>query len=253
MKLYSLARVIDGGQALGTNKQKYLQDYFYSDYMGYNWTLKEGADAKFMEKAASLVHLVTDDKAKVLPSLRENVLKFDMPAETREIYNEMKKHMVIEDRESSNQAVKSGVLRQLGSGFYYQDNGVATSLDTARADAAYYWAKGLKGAPGIIFYEFVEQLVQLEELPDNIMRAQVQSMSHGIDGLQHEFADVLFVQPAWSRDIAEQAVGRVWRQGQTKPVTVTTLVCTDTLDELVMARVEDRGKWMEMFKQHLGG
>jgi superfamily II DNA or RNA helicase len=253
MKLYSLARVIDGGQALGTNKQKYLQDYFYSDYMGYNWTLKEGADAKIMEKAASLVHLVTDDKAKVLPSLRENVLKFDMPAETREIYNEMKKHMVIEDRESSNQAVKSGVLRQLGSGFYYQDNGVATSLDTARADAAHYWAKGLKGEPGIIFYEFVEQLVQLEELPDNIMRAQVQSMSHGIDGLQHEFADVLFVQPAWSRDIAEQAVGRVWRQGQTKPVTVTTLVCTDTLDELVMARVEDRGKWMEMFKQHLGG
>ncbi|HCQ00443.1 MAG TPA: hypothetical protein DIT99_06985, partial [Candidatus Latescibacteria bacterium] len=115
------------------------------------------------------------------------------------------------------------------------------------------WAKGLKGEPGIIFYEFVEQLVQLEELPDNIMRAQVQSMSHGIDGLQHEFADVLFVQPAWSRDIAEQAVGRVWRQGQTKPVTVTTLVCRDTLDDLVMARVENRAKWMELFKQHLEG
>jgi SNF2 family DNA or RNA helicase len=53
--------------------------------------------------------------------------------------------------------------------------------------------------------------------------------------------------------MAEQAVGRVWRQGQEKPVTVTTLVCNDTLDELVMARVEDRGQWMKLFRAHLGG
>jgi SNF2 family DNA or RNA helicase len=252
-KIFSMARIIDGGKALGTNKQKYLQDYFYSDYMGYNWTLKGFADAQIMDKVASLVHLVTDDKVKVLPPLSESVIKFDMPAKTREIYNEMKKHMVVEDREAANQAVKSGVLRQIASGFYYGDATPPTSLDTARTDAALYWAKGLKGEPGIIFYEFVEQLVQLEELPDNIMRAQIQSMSHGIDGLQNTYNSVCFLQPPWSRDQREQSVGRVWRQGQKKPVTVTTLVCTDTLDELVMARVEDRGKWMELFKQHLEG
>jgi len=250
-KLYGMARIIDEGLALGTNKQKYLQDYFYSDYQGYNWTLKDHADAQITEKVRSLVHLVTDDKVRVLPALSERVLKFNMPAETREIYNEMKRHMVIEDRESSNQAVKSGVLRQLGSGFYYQDNGVATALDTARADAACHWAKSLKGEPGIIYYEFVEQLIQLEKLPDNIMRAQIQSMSHGIDGLQHKFSAVCFYQPPWSRDQREQSVGRVWRTGQEHPVTVTTLVCDNTLDEPVMARVDDRGKWMELFKQHL--
>jgi len=252
-KLYGMCRIIDEGRALGTNKQKYLEEYFYPDYQGYNWTLKGFADASITSKVRSLVHLVTDDKVKVLPPLRESVLKFDMPAETRKIYNEMKRHMVIEDRESSNQAVKSGVLRQLGSGFYYQDNGVATALDTARADAAGHWAKSLKGAPGIVFYEFVEQLVQLGRLPDNIMRAQIQSMSHGIDGLQNIHNSVCFFQPPWSRDQREQSVGRIWRQGQTKPVTITTLVCNDTLDELVMARVEDRGQWMKLFKQHLEG
>ena len=70
----------------------------------------------------------------------------------------MKKHMVVEDREAANQAVKSGVLRQIASGFYYGDATPPTSLDTARADAALYWAKGLKGEPGIVFYEFVEQI-----------------------------------------------------------------------------------------------
>ena len=109
-KLYGMARIIDCGKSLGTNKQAYLNAYFDSDYMGYNLTLKGFADAQIMEKVASLVHLVVDDKVKVLPALRESVIKFDMPAKTREIYNEMKRHMVIEDRESSNQAVKSGVL-----------------------------------------------------------------------------------------------------------------------------------------------
>jgi superfamily II DNA or RNA helicase len=255
MKLYSMTRIIDGGRALGTNKQKYLQEYFYSDYLGYNWTLKEGADAKIMEKVASLVHLVADDRTKVLPALRESVLKFDMPAKTREIYTEMKKHLVADDVEAANEAVKSGKLRQIASGFMYGGNGeVSVHLDQKRTEAAMDWCAKLHGKPGLIFYEFVEQGEQLKRLiPDNVTLAQVQSMSHGIDGLQHEFADVLFVQPAWSRDIAEQAVGRVWRQGQTKPVTVTTLVCTDTLDELVMARVEDRGQWMKLFRQHLEG
>ena len=254
-KLFSLARIIAGGLALGTNKQAYLNAYFDSDYMGYNLTLKGFADAQIMSKVASLVHLVTDNKVKVLPELREWVIKFDMPAKTREIYNEMKKHMVVEDRESPNQAVKSGVLRQIASGFYYRDGESQKSdpvrLDTARADAALYWAKGLKGEPGIVFYEFVQQLVQLEELPDNILRAQIQSMSHGIDGLQNTYDSVCFLQPPWSRDQQEQSIGRVWRTGQTKPVTVTTLICNDTLDELVMARVEDRAKWMVLFKQHL--
>lgn len=252
-KLYGVCRILDGGAALGTNKQKFLQAYFYPDYMGYNWTLRANADKEIMKKVASLVHLVTDNKAKTLPAKRERVIKFDMPMSTRETYNEMKKHMVIDDREAANQAVKSSVLRQVASGFYYSDAGPSVTLDTARAAAAMKWAKGLNGAPGIIFYEFVEQHDQLLSLPENIMLAQAQSMSHGIDGLQDVYADVLFYQPVWSRDTAEQAVGRVWRQGQTKPVTVTTLVCRDTLDELVMARVEDRGQWMELFKQHLKG
>jgi hypothetical protein len=258
VKLYSLARIIDCGKSLGTNKQAYLNAYFDSDYMGYHLTLKGFADAQIMDKVRSLVHLVTDDKAKTLPTLRQEVIKFDMPAKTRTIYNEMKRHMVVGDIEAANQAVKSGKLRQLASGFLYDVNGTDwLAYDVTRFCKVDDWVRSLNGKPGLIFYEFVAQGKWLESVGahanhfKNITTAQVQSMSHGIDGLQHEFADVLFVQPVWSRDMAEQAVGRVWRQGQEKPVTITTLVCRDTLDELVMARVEDRGKWMKLFKQHL--
>ena len=250
-KIWNYERILNHGKIFGRNKRKYLEDYFYPDYKGYNWTLKDGSDAKITKLMASLVHLMPDSKADVLPAKSESVLKFQMPPLSREIYNDMKKNMVIDDRESANSAVKSGVMRQIASGFYYNDNGKAITTDVARVLAAQVWVNSLNGAPGVIFYEFVEQREQLADLPDNIMLAQAQSMSHGIDGLQHKFADVLFYQPVWSRDVAEQAVGRVWRQGQTKDVTVTTLVCENTLDELVMARVEDRGRWMELFRAHL--
>ena len=249
-KIFSYCRVLDGGKAFGTNKSHFMAEYFNSDYMGYNWTIKPGADATIMAKAAPLVHLVSDNKAETLPPLHEKVQRFDMPEATRAVYNDMKRHMIAEDVVAANQAVKSGKLRQIASGFMYND-GKSVSLDAARFEAYCEWEANLNHRPGLVFYEFVGQAAWAELAPDNITFAQINSMSHGVDGLQYEFADVLFVQPVWSRDSYEQAVGRVHRQGQLKPVTVTTLVCHNTLDDLVMARVENNGQWMKMFKQHL--
>ena len=252
-KLYSMCRILSP-KYLGTNKQKYLDQYFYSDYQGYNWTLRDGADELIAAKIAPLVHLVEDTKANDLPPCCEHVITFDMPDDTRVVYNDMKKHMIAGDVEAANEAVKSGKLRQIASGFMYEDDDKVVYLDRSRVDAMRSWADALDGNTGIIFYEFVEQGKQLVlTTPDNVRCVQIQSMSHGVDGLQHEYADLLFLQPPWSRDNKEQAIGRVWRTGQTEEVNVTTLVCNDTLDELVMTRVEGRGEWMKLFKQHLEG
>ena len=159
------------------------------------------------------------------------------------------------DVEASNAAVRDGKLRQIASGFCYVGS-MVTTLDHARLDMATNWMDTLAGASGLIFYEFIEQVTQLKKrlkFFPNVELAQVRSMSHGIDGLQYKYADVLFYHPLWSRDSMEQATGRVWRQGQTKPVTVTTLFCRNTLDDVVVARVEGRAEWMELFKQHMKG
>jgi SNF2 family DNA or RNA helicase len=254
-KFWAICRIIDNGAALGKNKSHYMADHFYSDYMGYNWTLKDGADELIMEKTASLVHLVADDKAKTLPPLREEVIRFDLSDGTREKYEEMKKHMVVDDVEAANQAVKSGKLRQLASGFLYAGNHDRSTEHYAleRLFVVQKWARNLKGKPGLVFYEFIQQAEWADAMPENITFVQIASMSHGVDGLQHTFSDVLFLQPCWSRDQHQQAIGRVWRQGQTKPVTVTTLISNDTLDDVVVARVEGNARWMELFKQHLKG
>jgi SNF2 family DNA or RNA helicase len=268
-KLFNMCRILSP-HYLGTNKQKYLDQYFYSDYQGYNWTLRDGADAQIMAQVAPLVHLVEDTKANDLPALHQHVIRFEMPAETRAIYNQMKKDMVVGDVEAANEAVKSGKLRQIASGFMYNDEGGCNIFDDvfdcARTLLMQQWVFQLsvQKRRGVIFYEYKQQfddIFQLAGMTDstndflkgqgNFLVAQVNSLSHGVDGLQNVCSDILFYHPMWSRDATEQAIGRVWRTGQTKEVNVTTLVCDDTLDDLVMDRVEDRGEWMVKFKQHL--
>ena len=85
-----------------------------------------------------------------------------------------------------------------------------------------------------------------------VLVAQINSLSHGIDGLQRVSNDALFYHPMWSRDSMEQAESRLWRTGATETVNITTLVCENTLDDLVINRVKDRAVWMKMFKKHLG-
>lgn len=262
-KLYAMCRVIDRGSALGTNKEKFLNAYFYPDYNGYNWSLRDGAETEILARVAPLVHVVPDNKADTLPPLQTREMRFRMPSETRGVYDEMREHMVVDDVEAANQAVKSGKLRQIASGFMYAQhiNSVTgkpyneiVPLDSARLNAAADWWNYLAGEPGFIFYEFTEQHDQLAAVvPDNVRLAQITAMSHGVDGLQHEFNKVLFYQPHWSRDATEQAIGRFWRQGQTKKVEVTTLICEDTLDDVVVSRVEGNAQWMEKFVQHLTG
>ena len=43
-------------------------------------------------------------------------------------------------------------------------------------------------------------------------------------------AHVLFMEPCHDVHVRKQAIGRVWRIGQTRPVTVTTLKTRQTID-----------------------
>jgi SNF2 family DNA or RNA helicase len=262
-KLYAMCRVVDGGKCLGTSKARYLDQYFNADWNGHSYTLRDGADALILDRVSSLIHLIVDTKADKLPPIEYHTIRFDMPDDTRAVYDEMKKEMVAADVAAVNEAVKSGKLRQIASGFMYREDGTAQTFDTARWRNLELWMTSLGDRRGIIFYEFVEQRPSAPEITYDvddfkrggwpILAAQINSLSHGVDGLQHVCADALFLHPMWSRDAQIQAAGRLHRTGQTHPVRITTLVCNDTLDDAVMARVEGNARWMELLTEHLRG
>jgi superfamily II DNA or RNA helicase len=267
-RIFDMVKRVDKGKAFGTNKNDYLNKYFYSDYMGYNWTLRAGAEERILARITKLVHMVDDTKEATLPPLVHDIeQRFDMPSGTRAVYNKMKKDMVVGDIEAVNAAVRDGKLRQIASGFAYDEDKNVAKLDSARIDEAVNWWLDHK-RPAVIFYEYVAQGERLEAVfakhlsgsvddfingKGTVLVAQISSLSHGVDGLQDVCHDGLFYHPVWSRDQKEQALGRLWRTGQKHPVTMTTLVCNDTLDDVVIARVEGRKEWMDLFTKHMGG
>jgi hypothetical protein len=264
-KVFNMARLVAGVKVFGNNEQAFLDQYFFPDFSGYKWTIRDGAAEIILDRLVPYVHLIEDRKAEKLPTLTERLARFDMPEDTRELYDEMAADLLLGGLgiEAANEAVKSGKLRQIGSGFIYDESGEVQRVDTARQEA---FLREIAGpSPVLVFYEYEAQkaeilwagesvafsMAEFDPKKHHVLAVQIRSLSHGVDGLQHLFHRVLFYMPVWSRDAYHQARDRVWRQGQKKPVDVVTLFCDDTLDDLVMTRVEERAQWMRIFTNYL--
>ena len=84
--------------------------------------------------------------------------------------------------------------------------------------------------------------------------AQQNTLSHGVNNLQYATSNIIFIHPLWSNDNYKQSIGRIWRQGTPfDKVTVTTIVCDKTVDDLVLTRLDDKAINMTNFLQHLRG
>ena len=281
--LYAMCRVIDGGKALGRSKQSYLTKYFYpTDYKQYNWALQAGADKLIMDKVQHLIHVIDYKKEEFMaPIIVEDYL-FKLPAATLKRYDMMRKDMMVDLDDTAivaaNAAVMTSKLRQMASGFAINEDGMAIDYDNFRAEAMGKWIEELDWKSAIILYEYNHQRTQIQRVLGDmdilftavyggsdsegsiaafkdhsvqILVAQQSTLSHGIEGLQHVCSDLLFFQPCWSKDINEQAQGRIHRQGQKEQVRVTYLVAENTIDEVVLARLENKSQHMDAFMDHL--
>lgn len=281
--LYAMCRIIDFGETFGKSKERYMTKYFFpTDYKGYNWELRHGADKEIMDKIKHLVHAIPYKKEDTMLPIKYETITVEMNDQCRKAYDTMRRDMLLETEEvvAPNAAVMSSKLRQIASGFVIGEDGEVHEYDFERDWYTKQWAENLflhEDRTGIVLYEYDHQRKQLEKVflnsaaylyggqdkeavieqfksgEKHFLVAQYQTLSHGVDGLQHVCSDMLFYQPIWSRDATEQAEGRIHRQGQTQQVTITTIVCEDSIDEIVMERVEGKGTHMKAFMAHLKG
>lgn len=71
---------------------------------------------------------------------------------------------------------------------------------------------------------------------------QIQAAGEGIDGLQDSCSNVLFVESSWVSGEIEQAIKRIHRMGQTKPVLIRFLVWADSVEEHMMRVALDKAQ-----------
>jgi SNF2 family DNA or RNA helicase len=274
MDLFGQVYILDEGAALGRFITHYRTAYFYPDHTGFNWLPQHGALERITERVAPLTLRMEADDYLELPELTINRIFVDLPPAARKVYQRMEDELIVQlssqEIVASNEAVASGKCRQIAGGALYRKDVLGKQsyevLHEEKLDALENLMDELSGQPLLVFYEFdFERELISSRLPGlrvlgkspkhdtEYIRlfnagaipgllAQTSSAALGLN-LQAACANVCFYTATWKWDDNKQGIDRVRRQGNPfLRVIAHYLIARDTIDEIVFARVQRKGK-----------
>ena len=269
--LFGQIYMTDGGKALGKNKQRYLENYFYpTDFQQRNWSLLPDQDARILTKIKPLLYHLPDYRHE-LPELIEQDIIIDMPGHSKKLYSQFKKTMVADFNNSEiaaqNSAALTGKLQQICQGFMYGENTIF-EMENPKLDML----KNLvaeNSKPKIVVYWFKHDLKNLQKVfPDgvvlknpgdvekwnkgkiNLLFLQPRSAAHGLN-LASGGHQIIFYSMVWSNDLYLQTIARLWRRGAKNSVTVKKLIMQNTIDEIINLRLSDKKKYQALLLSHI--
>ena len=269
--LFGQIYMTDGGKALGKNKQRYLENYFYpTDFQQRNWSLLPDQDARILTKIKPLLYHLPDYRHE-LPDLIEQDIIIDMPGHSKKLYSQFKKTMVADFNNSEiaaqNSAALTGKLQQICQGFMYGENTIF-EMENPKLDML----KNLvaeNSKPKIVVYWFKHDLKNLQKVfPDgvvlknpsdvdawnrgkiNLLFLQPRSAAHGLN-LASGGHQIIFYSMVWSNDLYLQTIARLWRRGAKNSVTVKKLIMQNTIDEIINLRLSDKKKYQTLLLSHI--
>jgi SNF2 family DNA or RNA helicase len=198
-----------------------------------------------------------------------------LPKSVRSRYDTLHDDMFIQlnsgDVTAVNAAVLSSKCMQLTNGALYLDeqNGTWEQIHDAKLDALEEIID-LACEPVLVAYNFQSDLARLKQRFPNAV--QVDSKGEAVERWNKGEIDILLAHPAsaghglnlqaggsrivwfglnWSLELYEQFNARLYRQGQTKPVTVHHLVVPDSVDEIVIDRLINKKTVQDALKDAL--
>jgi len=163
-----------------------------------------------------------------------------------------------------SQATATQKMTQILQGFLYQDGAAVQVYSDAKLKALDDLLAGADGENVIIVYNYRYDLERLKKhlptarwvdqeqtddefvaLIDACRKGEVQyllahpaNLSHGVDGLQHGFSRMIWLEMTWSAELYEQMLRRIARSGQPNPVFVHRIVSDHFLERRRIERVE---------------
>ena len=273
MDLFGQIQLLDGGAALGQYITHFRNSYFNpTGYGGYHWVIKEGAAELIYEKLKPLVMRLSAEDYLDLPPLIMNTVKVTLPPAARKAYTTMEDLLIAQLKDdtvvAANTVAATGKCRQIANGGIYHEGGEEwTDIHEAKVEAVSEIVEELGGKPVLIAYEFAHDLSRLQrafpgaphigggvaasrfaaiqhgwnrgDIP--VLLAQPQSVAHGLN-LQGTAATIIWHSLTWNLEDYEQFIRRVWRQGQKEKVIVHHIVAENTIDEVVLDRIQSKDR-----------
>jgi len=242
--LFGQMYVCDMGESLGKFITHFRQRYMYQSHDGFSWLLAPGAEAGIYERVrGKLLRMMAIDHLE-MPELINNYIEIKLSPAVQKQYKELERDFILklQDEEVAvfNTAALGVKLRQVANGFIYDEDHLAIQLHDEKLKALEELIEEMQGRPLLVCYEFIEDArriqakfptaVNVSESKDivktvasfnkgniPILIGHPKSMGHGLN-LQEICKDICWYGITWDLELYQQAIARIWRQGQPSPV-----------------------------------
>lgn len=266
LDLFAQYLVIDLGQRLGTSIVRYRNTYFRATKYVYQrpvgWTLTREGEATINGLIKDITLSMKADDYLTMPPITYTTTVARMSRTETARYEQFKKNLIIEIEGetiiASNAAVLSSKLSQYASGAIYAEDGTPVHVHAAKIDALADVIEATNGQPLLVAYWFK---TDLEALTKGFPDGRVLETSKDFDEWNAGKVPLAFIHPAsvghginlqagghylawyttpWSLELYQQANARIYRQGQSRPVTITHIATEGTIDARVIRALETK-------------
>lgn len=273
LQIWAQMFLVDMGARLGLTFNGFRDRFFEKqDYMGYSFSLRDGAKAYIDRLLRPIVLRLQDSDWLDLPPLIQDYIRIDLPPRARKMYDDFEREMFLELDTAEVEAMHAATLtqrcHQIANGAIYAlDKETAVKdwyvLHDAKVEALKEYIEELNGERAIIAFTFKHDLARLRAaLPDapvmgptnterivtewgegkhQFVLIHPQSGGHGVNNLQIGCRRVLFFSIPWSGEHHMQLIARVGparRSGEKEPTIVHHIVANGTVDEAIVQALE---------------
>lgn len=268
MDLWAEVYLLDGGERLektiGAYRRKYFRPGRSNGYVVYNWIPVPGADRAIPEKIKDITVSMLSKDYLQLPARIDRIVPVTLTDEEQKVYKKLEKEHLLElDNETevsaANAAAVMGKLLQLSGGAIYDDDGGVVEFHQEKIRALEEIIE-TSDEPVLIFYAYRHERSRIlkafekyeprelkteDDIKDwndgkiRVLIAHPASIGYGLN-LQDGGHIIAWLTLPWSLDQYQQAVARLYRQGQRRPVIVHHLIATGTVDEQVMEALQKK-------------
>lgn len=272
MDLWAEIGILDGGERLGKFIGRYREAYFKAASMNpssgvvFQYKPKEGAEELIYQRISDITISMKALDYLNMPDCIPTRYEVEMNAEERKLYDMLKQDLLIPlkdgDIDAANAASLTGKLLQMSNGAVYDENGKARVLHDHKLEALEDLIEAANGQSVLVAYWFKhdrERIINhLEKLKIPVQDIKTSgdikdwnagkipvalihpaSAGHGLN-IQQGGHIMVWFGLTWSLELYQQTNARLWRQGQTQVVTIHHIITKDTVDEDVMAALEQK-------------
>jgi len=277
MDLWAEIGILDGGQRLGRFIGRYREAYFKPGSMNpqtgvvFQYVPRPGADEMIYNRISDITISMKALDYLNMPDCIYTRHEVEMDKDERALYDMLKEDLLIPlqdgDIDASNAGALTGKLLQMANGAVYNENSQPRALHNRKLEKLEDLIEAANGQSVLIAYWFkhdkaritahleskgiaVRDIKSSEDIKDwNAGRIPVAlihpaSAGHGLN-IQQGGHILIWFGLTWSLELYQQTNARLWRQGQKDIVTIHHIITKGTVDEDVMAALEQKDMTQE--------